>query len=112
MIEDYTVLIEYLNPINACEILDENGLIYVEAENYEEAIRNATQYLYDTGFSDDDFCIVNSVQGKFLSLDEFWEARNYLDELMAQEQKQYEEELAWQEYVNENFDFERGDWKY
>ena len=111
MSEKYTVLIEYLNPINACETIEGGELICVEADSESDASQKAIHQLYDMGYIDDDFCLVGSVKGEFSSLDEFWEIRNWEDELIAEEQRQYEEELAWQEYVNERFDFEHGDWK-
>lgn len=119
MKERYTVLVEYLNPLNACEASEGEELMIVEATDEEDAEIHAAQRIYAQGFDTNDFRIISAVSGEFDDVDSFWEERGdedlHLAELQWQyedEQRQLEEDQRWEDYVNENYDFERGDWKY
>ena len=105
----YTAVIEYFDVPNACEVPAGQELAHTEADNKEEAQERIIALIRSRGYCPgQDFHIIECIEGDFADIDAFWEELNALDEQTAFENEQEQQELEWEEYLQDAFNADDG----
>ena len=108
MYDDFTALIEYLSPVNSCEIADGQELVVISASCEGEALYALADGMARQGYSSEDYHVLDIVPGRFENIEDFWAAQNYIDDTFAIKRQQELEEQLWAQYADERYGSEFG----
>lgn len=106
--DEYTVLVEFVEAPNSCEVLDGSELVFTRADSEAGACMAAAQLMGDRGLAPGEFHVTAAVEGTFPDAGEFWDAIAARDEALAEQASEQASEAMWESYAEDLYDARYG----